>query len=149
MLTLSKNKVLRTTLDLLAVSFLVAYEAIWWPLKIAFAWVKWIIYLGFCMTVTCKCSYPRASSQLQSYGALCQWQQPKSSLVWTRKHLFSYLHTIILFNVTESIYIHYIQSYINIVINKIMQWISTHYVYIFVFIRRCLRRRGSLYNATV
>lgn len=59
-LTLSKNKVLRTTLDPLAVSSLIAHEAIWWPLKIAFAWVKWIIYLGFCMPVTCKCFIPKS-----------------------------------------------------------------------------------------
>ncbi len=61
-LTLSKNKVLRTTLDLLAVSSLIAYEAIWWPLKLAFAWVKWIIYLGFACLWHVNASYPRASS---------------------------------------------------------------------------------------
>lgn len=67
-ITLSKNKVLRTTLDPLAVSSPIAYEALWWPLLTAFAWVKWIIYLGFCMAVTCKCSYPEHQLTLAAIG---------------------------------------------------------------------------------
>lgn len=83
-LTLSKNKVLRTKVDLLTVSSLIAYEALWWPLQTAVTWVKWIIYLCFCMAVTCKCSLPRASSESHCHwDFVSPWQQCKK-VYWSK-----------------------------------------------------------------